>query len=284
MYVWRSATLELGGFLETPIVIDIAGREARTGHLPDASRLLSGFTPLSGHIRKSESISKFTHGGARENSGGARAGAGRPRAAPVSPAVVQPHWYVARAVHGQTDLADDEIRAAGFEVVTAKLCRPATRARRSASGSLVRAREEQFLPLFVRYIIVRFSLADPGWHDIPAMDSVERIICGGHVSNGGVGIPIAIPDPQIDKLRKILSPAGVWFPPGYRARTDDEDPFDVGTRLELPDGAMAGHAGVCAMSDGQRIEMLMGWFNRDNTRTSVAHAKVAVAKAPVDTG
>jgi transcription antitermination factor NusG len=192
-------------------------------------------------------------------------------------------WYVVRTVHGQTDLAEQEIREAGFETVTARLCRPATKARRSVSGSLVRAREEHFVPLFVRYVVVRLNLADPSWHAIPEMDSVERIISGGHHTNGGIGIPISVPDSAIERLRKILSPCkgsppggpdGVYYPPGYRARTDDADAIEAGAALRMEDGPFADRAAVCEASDGQRIVMVMNLFNRDNVRVSRAQAGV----------
>jgi transcription antitermination factor NusG len=183
-------------------------------------------------------------------------------------------WYVVRTMHGQTDLADDEIRQAGFEVVTARICRPATPARRSASGSLIRATEERYDPLFIRYVIVRLNLAAPDWKRIPAMESVERIISDGHLSNNGIGVPIAVRDSAIERLRKILSPAGIYFPPGYRAAYVVGDPIDVGTALHVQDGLLAEYAGICAQSDGKRVEMLMGWFGRDNVPTHVRQSAV----------
>lgn len=213
-------------------------------------------------------------GGARPNSGGARTGAGRPckQVAATKPLDVF-RWYVVRTLHGQTDAADDDIREAGYEVVTAKICRPATRARRGASGSLIRATEESFVPLFVRYIIVSLNLNDPRWRDLLECEGVERIISGGHVSNNGIGIPISVPDAAIERLRKILSADGIFYPRGYKARVDDPDePIVAGTSLRMGE-----YTGICEWSDGQRVMMLMNMFNRDNVRTTVAQSAVETA-------
>jgi transcription antitermination factor NusG len=198
----------------------------------------------------------------------------RPEPEPTEPRPDVDRWYVVRTVHGQTDHADWEIRQAGFEVVTARICRPATPARRSVSGSLIRATEERYDPLFVRYVIVRLNLADTAWKRIPDMESVERIISGGHLTNNGIGVPIAVRDSAIERLRKILSPIGIYYPPGYHQPFDVGEPIDVGTSLRMQDGLLAEYAGICAQSDGKRVEMLMGWFGRDNVPTHVRQSSV----------
>jgi transcription antitermination factor NusG len=259
----------------------------------------------SGGARENAGGARRNSGGARLNSGGARAGAGRPCTI-TPPSTDGLRWYVVRAVHrlGEdsqvgfrfaeaqrkafedsgdpiaratpTALAEFEIREAGFEILTAKLYRPAVRAHRTPAGKYVRSREERFDSLFVRYVIVRLDLADPRWHLIPAMDSVERIICGGHVVNNGVGIPIPVADRAIEWLCAKLSPEGVFYPPGYRAPRDREQPIDAGTALRLVDGPLLDRAGICEMSDGERVVMLMGWFNRDNVPTKMRQSVVEV--------
>jgi transcription antitermination factor NusG len=196
-------------------------------------------------------------------------------------------WYVVRTVHNQTDVADCEIWAAGFEVFSPQIFKPAVPAHRSATGTYIRAREERFDPLFVRYIIVSLDLTDPSWREIPNMDSVERIISGGYLSNNGIGIPIAVPNAAIEGLRKELAPDGCLYPRGYRVAPNGRfypeahfhvrgEPIEVGTSLRMPDGPEGNNAGISEMSDGARIVMLMNWFNRDNVRTHVAQSAVEI--------
>jgi transcription antitermination factor NusG len=258
-------------------MLDIAVGHAPPCLAPDARGPPFPLAPCDSHIQIPEITIKAARGGFRANAlGGLRSPpGGRPRKPmPSAPDPDVFRWYVVRAKHGRTDAADEEIREAGFDVVTAKKCLPRTRARRSSSGSLIRAQEERFVPLFVRYVIVALNLTDPSWHVIRDMESVERIISGNHHTNNGVGIPIAVPDQAITDLRKILSPAGIWFPLGYRAPVDDDDPIGAGSGVRILDGPLADIAAVCDQSDGKRIEMLMGWFNRDNVKTTMAQSSV----------
>jgi transcription antitermination factor NusG len=232
-----------------------------------------GPRPNSGGVRINSGGPRINSGGPRENSGGARPNSG-PKRILYLPRPDAERWYVVRTVHGGTDLADEQIRAAGFEVVTARICRPATRARRSASGSLIRATEERFDPLFPRYVIVRLNLSDPDWMRVLQPESVETIISGEDWNGDKAGVPISIPDSAIDFLRRILSPTGVYYPKGYRQPFDDDEPIDVGTSLHTKDGLLADYSGTCDHSDGKRVKMLMGWFGRDNVPTHVRQSLV----------
>jgi transcription antitermination factor NusG len=188
------------------------------------------------------------------------------------------HWYVARAVHGQGEEADWEIRTAGFDVVTARIFKPATRAHRTPTGRLMPATEQSFPLLFVRYVIVRFSLAGVGWHKIPAMDSVERVICGGYI-DGRPGVPIPIPDSEIETLRKWLHSDGCLYPPGHMyARDGNRMGIEAGAAVTFLGGPLADRKAVYEMSDGKRASLVTYMFNRDDVRTSVAQSAVGVVK------
>lgn len=187
------------------------------------------------------------------------------------------HWYVARAHHGMAEQADWEIRDAGFDVLTARIFKPAVPARRSAGGALLAAQEERFDLLFVRYIVVRFCFPGPAWSKIVALASVERIIAGGHTGKYGTGTPVAVPDIAIERVRKLLDATGVLFPPGYHGRIPTDAPIETGTELHIPDGPFADRAAVCAASDGERIIMTMDMmFNRDNVPVHTTQSTVQV--------
>lgn len=197
----------------------------------------------------------------------------RPEREPTEPRMDAMRWYVVLAKHGRTEIAESEIREAGFDVLTARRCHPATPASRSASGSLIRARDEYFTPLLVRYLIVSLNLADRSWVKILAMDySVERIISGQ--VDGRPTMPIAVPDSEVDRLRKKLSPDGIWYPPGYKPPSWRGDEIEAGTPLWLPTGPLADHPAVADVSDGQWIEMVMSMFNRDNVRVTTRRSAV----------
>jgi transcription antitermination factor NusG len=202
--------------------------------------------------------------------GGARAGAGRPRKpSPVDSAPPDVYrWYVARCAHGMTELADREIRLAGFTVFAPTIFKPAIAARRDAAGVIRPGKPDRVEWLFVRYCIVSLNLARPTscpadpsappyWRDVLACDGVERIISG--YRDGTPGAPIAVPDAAIDWVRGLLGPndcidGGVHH--------HHAEPIARGTRLRLLDGSMPDRVGVCSMSDGERVVLLMNLFGR----------------------
>jgi transcription antitermination factor NusG len=204
----------------------------------------------------------------------------RSRPSPVrdsEPPVDRMRWYVARALFGQGEEADWEIRTAGFDVVTARMQKPATRAHRTPTGRLMPATEQSFPLLFVRYVIVRFCFPGPALSRIVNLDSVERVISGGHLTNHGIGIPISIPDKSIDSLRRLLHSDGCYYPPGHmysRADEDNDLGLVFGSAVTVRGGPLADRKAVYDMSDGQRAGLLVSMFNRDNVRANVAQSAV----------
>jgi transcription antitermination factor NusG len=203
---------------------------------------------------------KFGHGGAR-------IGAGRPRNVPRAAVDVE-RWYVARCHHQQINVADRAVREAGFPIFAPTIFRPARPARRDSTGAMRPTRPARVDFLLVRYLLVRLNLSDPSWRVILGCDGIERVISGGYI-DGRPGVPIAVPDSAIDWMKTLLSPDGCLYPPGHHGQK-----FDAGTILRMPDGPIADRAGVCAMSDGARVVMMMGWFNRDGVPTTVRQDSV----------
>jgi transcription termination/antitermination protein NusG len=222
-----------------------------------------------GGARANSGGARANAGGARENSGGARAGAGRPRKLHVC--ADQPRWYLVRAAYGQTAVADRSIREAGYEVFAPTIFKAATPPRRDANGVMRPGKLDRVEFLFVRYVITRFNLADPGWHDIRHLDGVERIISGAYSTLNPIGIPIAIPDEAIAYVREILGPNDCIDPRKFVG-----EPYELGTSLRMLDGPMAGHIGICDMSDGERVLWVMNMLGRP-IPFEVAHDSVEVA-------
>lgn len=246
----------------------VTAADAR-GHFPRAS--CASYLQIGG-----EFSSKFlwggprpNSGGPRPNSGGARSGAGRPRKPPVSMMTdASDRWYVLRIAHGQMTIADAEARLAGFTVFAPTIFKPATPPRRDSTGIMRPGKPDRVEYLFVRYLLVRLNIADPDWHAIRDVPGVERVI-SSHFGLGGPGVPIAVPDAQIERVRALLDANGCLYPHGRR-----DKPIDKGVKVRLTTGPALDHAGICESSDGQRIEMLMNWFNRDNVPVRVSQSAV----------
>lgn len=245
-------------------MLDNRTQGALSCDIPGARGQISPPAPCDSNAETAESF-KFGHGGAR-------LGAGRRRNVPViqMPLDVD-RWYVVRAKYGETGIADREIREAGFTVFTPTIFRPAIPSRRDASGIMRPGKPDRTDYLFVRYILTRLNLSDPSWRDVLEMPGVERIISGGHLANGGIGIPIAVPDRAIEWVRQLLNPNGCIDP-----RMPHDKPIKAGTSVRLLDGPMADHAGICEMSDGQRVVLLLNLLGRP-VRVTVAQSAVEVA-------
>lgn len=182
--------------------------------------------------------------------------------------IARPRWYVVRTFHGQTAVADRAIREAGFEVFSPTIFKPATAPRRDANGVVRPGLPDRVEFLFVRYIIVSFDLTDPSWRKILDYDGVERIISTSLFTDHHMH-PIAVPDFEIERVRKLVGPDGCL--------NVHEKPIAAGTRLRLRDGLLADAAGLCAASDGQRVLMLMNLFNRENVPVRTRQASVEAA-------
>lgn len=177
-------------------------------------------------------------------------------------------WFVARCHYQQINIADRSVREAGFPTFAPTIFRPARPARRDSTGAMRPARPARVDFLLVRYLLVRLKLADPGWRAILECDGIERVISGGYI-DGRPGVPIAVPDRAIDWMKTLLSPDGCLYPPGHHGQK-----FQVGAKLRMSDGLLADREAVCAMSDGARVVMAMGWFNRDNVPTTTRQDRV----------
>jgi hypothetical protein len=123
----------------------------------------------------------------------------------------QPLALCAHGIRGGTD-GDIAIRRGGFEVFAPSLWKPATRPRREINGAVRPGRSERIVPLFQRYLFVRFCRADPTWRGIWRMSGVDAILSSTPEA------PIAVPDPAIDAIRSMVSPNGCLYPPNHCGR------------------------------------------------------------------
>jgi transcriptional antiterminator RfaH len=244
-------------------MLDAVGDFAVSLSANDARGPLSSLTSCDSYFQIPPEF-KFASGW-----GGARPGAGRPRkAVRFHPPSDIFRWYVARTYHGQTELAARELRLADYTIFAPTIFRPATPPRRGADGHMRPGKPDRVEYLFVRYIFVSLNLADPDWHKVKTVEGVERIISSGHLSNNMIGIPIAVPDQAIAWIREMLGPNDCLDFRELRAK-----PIPAGTRLRLIDGPLPDRVGVCQMSDGARVQLLVNMLGRE-VRLTVAQSAV----------
>jgi transcription antitermination factor NusG len=203
--------------------------------------------------------------------GGARRGAGR------KPAVAfqqpdEPRWYCVRTQWGQDIRADIAIRQSGFQVFAPTLWKPPSPARRSLNGAMRPAREARIIPLFSRYLFARFNLAEPGWQAIRGLPGVEAILSSTPES------PTPVPEPALEAVRSLCAPNGCVYPPGWEFGrvAPVQRPLEAGCHLRVLYGPLADHVGICQMSDGRRVELLLEILGR-TVRTRINQCDVEVA-------
>lgn len=96
--------------------------------------------------------------------------------------------------------------------------------------------------LFPGYLFVEFDMADDLWKHIPQQRGVRRIL-------GTALRPAPLPLRSVDHLKAQFE-AGEFKPkPARQIQIDD--------RLHVDAGPFAGHIGVCRMSRGERVKVML---------------------------
>jgi transcription antitermination factor NusG len=204
---------------------------------------------------------EFSHGGARP-------GAGRPRVARHSntglPVLDIMRWYCVRTDFNGQLRADIEVRLAGFEVFNPSVFRPAEPMRRDRNGMVRPAKPDRIVPMFPRYFLTRFNIANPSWGEIEHLDGVDRLMTAPG------GRPGAIADDKVALLFGLVQPNHCAYPANHLHM----NPIDPGTCLRLLSGGMEGREGICEWSDGRRVKLLLQILGRP---VSVTVSQAAVA-------
>jgi transcription antitermination factor NusG len=162
-------------------------------------------------------------------------------------------WHCVRTGPRQELTADIQIRLAGFTLFAPSVWKPATRPCRGANGVTKPGSPDRIVPLFPRYLFVRFRRSDPGWRRIWSMPGVDCIL--------GIspGAPTAVPDQAIEVIRGLCAPNDCIYPASHGERPA---PLTPGTRARMLTGPMAEVAGICQWSDGKRVRLLLTIMGR----------------------
>lgn len=205
-------------------------------------------------------ISKW--GGARANSGGYRPGSGRKPNIIVTPEPTHfsrdlynaVRWYCIRTLLNEDITADIQTRIAGFEVFAPMVWKPPTPTKRDRNGVVHPGLPARIEPMFRSYFFTRFRRSDPEWPKIRGLPGVRTILSSAD------GSPIPVPDLVIEAIRAPLHANGC----DYGLQTPAKiKPLDKGAKVRVTSGPMADFVGLCQMSDGKRLEVLMHYMGGD---------------------
>lgn len=97
--------------------------------------------------------------------------------------------------------------------------------------------------LFPGYLFVEFDMADGRWKNIPQQRGVRRILGSSPMR------PTALPIGAVDRLRADFD-AGEFTPKPVAG-------IGASDRIIVDAGIFAGHIGVCTMSRGERVKVML---------------------------
>lgn len=217
------------------------------------------------HPAADEEISKILrHGGARPNSGGFRAGAGRKPAVksaltgsrkPASKALAETRiarsieslalpvgdgdrWYCARTGYRAELIAVEELTKQGYPTFFARHERE------------LPDRRIVIVPMFPGYLFVRFNQHEERWRPITSTPGIRSLY------GSSPETPAPAERGIIERFIARVDADGIlrkqWLPPA--------DPFEKGDVLRVTDGPFTGFAGLCEMSAGRRIKVMLQVF------------------------
>lgn len=171
-------------------------------------------------------------------------------------------WHIARAVGRRSDR---EVNAAlvnlGFATYYPRVLEMRPLTKRQMSARQRRAKIEisrpQLVPLFPRYLFVRFDMGRSGWRDIFGVVGVGGLVCE-------FGLPVPVSQRVIDRIREIET-EGTVIARHERLRIA----YRIGQEVRINSGPFVEHHGLmqtaldqpCDEVDpGTRVRLLVNLF------------------------
>ena len=195
-----------------------------------------GHRECGSHPAAKPEISKFKHGGARENSGGARAGSGRKPILPIAMPAPEPgdRWYLVQT-HPREDLrAILELARQGFPVHYPTMV----------------VRDDQVpVPLWPGYMFTAFDVTDDRWRGVHSTPGVRRLF------SFSAERPHPMRRGYVEGLIAAAGAAGV-----IDARPQ---PIQPGDQLRITSGPFANLVAMCQRTAADRVTVLMRVLGRD---------------------
>lgn len=146
--------------------------------------------------------------------------------------------YVVQTLPCFEAVAKANLEAKGFEVYLP------TVVEEIRTGRLREKRTTVLAPLFPRYLFVRMDLHDRAWRVIASVRGVQRMLGsdGEH--------PTPLPVRALGDLRER-------FAAGEFVRRAAVSAVNAGDGVTITEGVFQGHSGICTVSRGERIKVLL---------------------------
>lgn len=172
-------------------------------------------------------------------------------------------WYLARNVNMAPERARECMRRSGYEVKTPmeRVLRPKARMHLSHAQrkSGLPIFEEITRPLWPRYELIRFDLADGRWHDLFAAIGIL-----GLIGDAATQLPYRFPEASYRALEACEVDGAI---PG--STTVREIFFQIGEAVRIDDGPFTGFEGEIAelpnialaeLDDSMKVKLLVAMF------------------------
>lgn len=120
-------------------------------------------------------------------------------------------------------------------------------------------KDNKVVPVFPRYIFVRFNLRKDAWRKTLAVRGISS-----YVSFNPEGLPEAVDDRLIATLTARLDATGLWIEkdPEPESKKQVEQAYMAGEQLRVLSGPFSRFIGVCDMQTGDRVMLLLSIFGR----------------------
>lgn len=175
-------------------------------------------------------------------------------------------WHVVRALGRSDREVSQSLIGFGFSVYAPRVLELRPLGKRQMSSSQRRAgieiRRPQLVPLFPRYLFVRFDMTRANWRDLFATAGVAGLVCEG-------GLPVPVTQAVIDRV-KHLEMQGAIVARNEKIRCV----FRIGQRVRINSGPFAEfHATMQTALDQPlddvdaetRVRILLNLFGQDST-------------------
>lgn len=136
-------------------------------------------------------------------------------------------WYAVWTNARQENIAENQLRLEGFETLL---------------PSIRDVEQDITLPLFPRYLFVRFDVDVDRWRKIYSTQGVRTLLSSAPES------PTPIPDPVIDLIHSGL--------PTLLVETE-EIVIRTGMQVKVIRGHLKGKTGICSWTSKSRIKLMM---------------------------